>query len=142
MEVEEQGTLETKDDIDIHSQIRLLENEKKKIREEFDSQRAKMKELFLQKEDELRRKVDDNSRLVKDLQQLQSELDEVKSQLCVANIQLEANVEDTKRKAAEEIASLQQLVHETVEESSCSRSIYNTEVSKLHELIEQLEKEN
>ncbi|KAK9704190.1 FYVE zinc finger [Popillia japonica] len=146
MEVQDQGAFETKDDIDIESRIRLLENEKKKIREEFDSQRAKMKELFLQKEDELRRKIDDNGRLVKDLQHLQSELDEVKSQLCVANIQLEANVEDTKqdtkRKAAEEIATLQQLVHETVEESSCSRSIYNTEVSKLHELIDQLEKEN
>ncbi|GJQ81874.1 hypothetical protein Trydic_g9899 [Trypoxylus dichotomus] len=142
MEVEEQGTLETKDDIDIRSKIRLLENEKKKIREEFDAQRAKMKELFLQKEDELRRKIDDNSKLVKNLQQLQSELDEVKSQLCVANIQLEANVEDAKRRADEEIASLQQLVHETVEESSCSRSVYNTEVSKLHDLIEQLEKEN
>lgn len=65
--------------------------------------------------DELRRKTDDNGRLVKDLQHLQSELDEVKSQLCVANIQLEANVEDTKRKAAEEIATLQQLVHGTFE---------------------------
>ncbi|KAI4456370.1 rab gtpase-binding effector protein [Holotrichia oblita] len=142
MEVQDQGAFETKDDIDIESKIRLLENEKKKIREEFDSQRAKMKELFLQKEDELRRKIDDNSKLAKDLHQLQSELDDVKSQLCVANIQLEANVEDTKRKAAEEIATLQQLVHETVEESSCSRSIYTTEVNKLHELIDQLEKEN
>lgn len=36
--------------IDLQMQIQQLEVEKKKIREEFDSQRAKMKELFLQKE--------------------------------------------------------------------------------------------
>ena len=35
---------------DVETKIRLLENEKKKMREEFDSQRAKLKELFLQKE--------------------------------------------------------------------------------------------
>lgn len=69
--------------------------------------------------DELRRRIDDNTRLVRDLHQLQSELDEVKSQLCVANIQLESNVEDTKRKADEEIASLQQLVHGINWQGSC-----------------------
>lgn len=36
--------------VDLQVQIQQLEVEKKKIREEFDSQRAKMKELFLQKE--------------------------------------------------------------------------------------------
>lgn len=36
--------------IDFQTQIQQLEMEKKKMREEFDSQRAKMKELFLQKE--------------------------------------------------------------------------------------------
>lgn len=35
---------------DLQAQVEQLEMEKKKIREEFDSQRAKMKELFLQKE--------------------------------------------------------------------------------------------
>lgn len=35
---------------DFQVQIQHLEMEKKKMREEFDSQRAKMKELFLQKE--------------------------------------------------------------------------------------------
>lgn len=39
-----------------------------------------------------------------------SELDDLKSQLVVAGLQLETNVETEKRKAAEEIASLQQLI--------------------------------
>lgn len=35
---------------DLESKIYDLENEKKKLRDEFDLQRAKMKDLFLQKE--------------------------------------------------------------------------------------------
>lgn len=36
--------------VDLQGRVQQLEMEKKKMREEFDSQRAKMKELFLQKE--------------------------------------------------------------------------------------------
>nr|XP_022905105.1 rab GTPase-binding effector protein 1 [Onthophagus taurus] len=129
-------------DNDIDEKIRSLENEKKKIRDEFDSQRAKMKELFLQKEDELQRKILENNQLLLDLEKNKSALDEIKSQLCVANLQLESKVEVEKRKAAEEIASLQQLVHETVEESSSSKSIFNSEVGKLRSLIEHLQRDN
>lgn len=45
------------------------------------------------------------------IHQLKTELDDVKSQLVVAGLTLESNFEVEKRKAEEEIASLQQLVH-------------------------------
>lgn len=88
-----------------------MEKEKETIREQFDSQRAKMKELFLQKEDELVRKSNENSKLLEEIRQLKVELDEAKSQLVVADLTLESNLEVEKRKAEEEIASLQQIVH-------------------------------
>lgn len=70
-----------------------------------------MKELFLQKEDELVRKSNENSKLLEEIRQLKVELDEAKSQLVVADLTLESNLEVEKRKAEEEIASLQQIVH-------------------------------
>lgn len=49
--------------------------------------------------------------LLEQVRQLKTELDDVKSQLVVADLTLESNLEVEKRKAEEEIASLQQLVH-------------------------------
>lgn len=45
------------------------------------------------------------------MQKMKEELDEARSQLLIAGMKLETDLEDEKRKAHEEIASLQQLVH-------------------------------
>ncbi|PSN56497.1 hypothetical protein C0J52_08449, partial [Blattella germanica] len=111
-----------------------LEEEKQKIREEFGHQRAKMKELYLQKEAE-------QNRLLVEVQRLSSELDEAKSQLVVAGFRLESDLQDEKRKCQEEIASLQQIVQETVEESSSSRSKFESEVKRLRRANERMENE-
>ncbi|XP_076270633.1 rab GTPase-binding effector protein 1-like isoform X2 [Rhynchophorus ferrugineus] len=105
-----------------------LQNENQRMTDEFNSQRAKWKVLFLQKEDQI----------VK----LKNELDDVKSQLVVDSIRLESDFEVEKRKAEEEIASLQRLVHETVEESSSTRSFYDQDLAKLQTYIQHLQKEN
>ncbi|GLV43212.1 Rabaptin-5 [Carabus blaptoides fortunei] len=123
----------------MNKRIEELEAENKKIRDEFNVQRAKMKDLFLQKEEEFN---NERSRIVSDMQKMKEELDEARSQLLIAGMKLETDLEDEKRKAHEEIASLQQLVHETVEESSSSRSLYDTELRKLQLLIQQLQEEN
>jgi len=47
-----------------------------------------------------------------------------------------------KRKVQEEIASLQQVIHETVEESSCSRKQLISEISKLQLALNKLQEEN
>lgn len=60
---------------------------------------------------ELSRKQQENVELTSQIHQLKTELDDVKSQLVVAGLTLESNFEVEKRKAEEEIASLQQLVH-------------------------------
>uniref|UniRef100_A0A1B0BEQ5 FYVE-type domain-containing protein n=1 Tax=Glossina palpalis gambiensis TaxID=67801 RepID=A0A1B0BEQ5_9MUSC len=71
---------------DMLQKIKALEEENHNMLKSFDSQRAKLKELYVQKV---------------------RELDEVKTSMVVAEI-----------KAQEEISSLQQLVQETIEESS------------------------
>ncbi|CAG9136748.1 unnamed protein product [Plutella xylostella] len=80
-----------------------LDEERKKLADEFNVQRAKMKELFLQKEVELRA-------LVSEREQLQSEALGLRAQLQ----QLQTLAQNQKS----EIESLQLLIHETVEASS------------------------
>ncbi|KAK5640681.1 hypothetical protein RI129_009228 [Pyrocoelia pectoralis] len=125
----------------VQSKIVKLENDNKILREEFDIQRAKLKDLFLQKEGELERKSKDCESLLDEFNKVKLELEDVKSQLLVAGFTLKSNTDMEQRKM-EEIASLQQLVHETVEESSTCKTIYAMELKKLHGIIEQLESEN
>ncbi|OAD54885.1 Rab GTPase-binding effector protein 1 [Eufriesea mexicana] len=111
------------------------------MREEFNVQRAKMKELFLQKE-ELKRRLQDKTCLEKENTKLKNELDEAKSQLVVADIKIQNDILIEKRKAQEEIASLQRVIHETMEESSCSRKQLDTEMAKLKMTLSKLQEEN
>ncbi|XP_012529895.1 rab GTPase-binding effector protein 1 isoform X1 [Monomorium pharaonis] len=127
---------------DPQTKISRLESENVKIREEFNIQRAKMKELFLQKEEELKRRLEENLGLQKENLRLKNELDEAKSQLVVADLKIQNDIMIEKRKAQEEIASLQQVIHETVEESSCSRKQLISEVSKLQVALSKLQEEN
>nr|CAI5870256.1 unnamed protein product [Callosobruchus analis] len=126
---------------DLESFIEKLKSEKKQLQDEFNVQRAKLKDLYLQKEAELQRKTEENSNLIEQVSKLKNELDDCKSQLVVDSITLESSFEVEKRKAAEEIATLQRLVHETIEESSSTRTLYDDELSKLQSYIQQLQKE-
>jgi len=81
--------------------------------------------------EELKRRLEENKGLQKENLRLKNELDEAKSQLVVADLKIQNDIMIEKRKAQEEIASLQQVIHETVEESSCSRKQLVSEVSKL-----------
>ncbi|XP_012220646.1 rab GTPase-binding effector protein 1 isoform X4 [Linepithema humile] len=129
-------------DKDSQTKANRLELENIKMREEFNVQRAKMKELFLQKEEELKRRLEENIGLQKEIQRLKNELDEAKSQLLVADLKTQNDIMMEKRKAEEEIASLRQVIHETVEESSCSRKQLVTEISKLQLTLSKLQDEN
>lgn len=80
--------------------------------------------------------------LQKENLRLKNELDEAKSQLVVADLKIQNDIMIEKRKAQEEIASLQQVIHETVEESSCSRKQLISEVSKLQLALSKLQEEN
>ncbi|XP_017960973.1 rab GTPase-binding effector protein 1 isoform X2 [Drosophila navojoa] len=90
------------DDATYQHKLELLQAEMRKMQNEFNTQRAKMKELYMQKEAERK--------------QLQDELNELKNEMQLKDI-----------KAQEEISSLQQLVQDTIEESA----IYKAELERI-----------
>ncbi|XP_035736899.1 rab GTPase-binding effector protein 1-like [Vespa mandarinia] len=139
---QESHVVETDGEETLEKKISCLETENTKMREEFNMQRAKMKELFLQKEEELKRRLEDNISLQDENLELKNELDEAKSQLVVADLKIQNDILIERQKAQEEIASLQQVIHETVEESSCVRKRQDTEISKLKLSLAKLQEEN
>uniref|UniRef100_A0A8D8I2H2 Rab GTPase-binding effector protein 1 n=1 Tax=Culex pipiens TaxID=7175 RepID=A0A8D8I2H2_CULPI len=97
--------------------VQQLQQELKRIRNEFDGQRAKMKELYLAKEAECKR-------FAKEAAVARKELEEAKSQLMVMEYNKEKDMEEQNKRAQEEIGTLQQLVQETVDESTlCQHEI-------------------
>jgi len=144
METENETTHPSKDSVaddnDVFLKLQQLtdqaaehEEEKKQMIEEFGLQRAKMKELYLQKEEEIKRGATEQARQTAELKRLQTELDEAQSQVTLARLDLE----EEKRKFQDEVASLQQLITETVEESSR----YESELKDLRKANERLEQE-
>ncbi|KAK7604017.1 hypothetical protein V9T40_004290 [Parthenolecanium corni] len=100
-------------------QISILQTEKKKTEEEFSLQRAKMKDLILQKEADFKQQlVDQETKLTVELKRLQTELDDCQSQLTVRTLEFQSKLEGETRKYREELSSLQHLLNETVEENN------------------------
>uniref|UniRef100_W8ANK6 Rab GTPase-binding effector protein 1 n=2 Tax=Ceratitis capitata TaxID=7213 RepID=W8ANK6_CERCA len=117
------------DDANFH--LENLREEKRKMQNEFNAQRAKMKELYLQKEMEL-------TKCHAERKNLQRELDEMKSQFLVADLKSESELQLKEIKAQEEISSLQQLVQDTIEEST----ILKAELERMKEENSRLWQEN
>lgn len=92
------------------------------MRDEFNTQRAKLKELFLQKESDVKRLATNN-------EELRSQLDECRSQMGL--LQLE------KERELEEVASLKAFVQETINESRDE-----DDTRRLLREIERLRREN
>ncbi|XP_017479264.1 PREDICTED: rab GTPase-binding effector protein 1 [Rhagoletis zephyria] len=111
--------------------IENLREDQKKMQKEFNAQRAKMKDLFLQKETEL-------TKCQAERKNLQRELDDLKSQFVVADLKSENELRVKEMKAQEEISSLQQLVQDTIEEST----ILKAELERLKEESNRLWQEN
>ncbi|KAH8413835.1 hypothetical protein KR222_009133 [Zaprionus bogoriensis] len=109
------------DDASSQPQLQLLQAEMRKMQNEFNTQRAKMKDLYMQKEAERK--------------QLQDELDELKTHLMVADLKSETEMQLKDLKAQEEISSLQQLVQDTIEESAAYKA--ELERIKLEQLRQQ-----
>ncbi|GAB0091366.1 rab GTPase-binding effector protein 1 [Sergentomyia squamirostris] len=112
------------------NQMELTE-EIRKLREEFNFQRAKMRELYLQKEAECRKQS-------LKIETLTKELDDAKSQLIVAEYRKENEMQNQELKAQEELASLRQLVQETLDESSTLKD----DQKRLYEEYERIRQEN
>lgn len=93
-----------------------------KLQEQFNTQRAKMKELYLSKEKEC-------VHLKQKMILLKKEIDDKDSQLVIAEYTRQKDLEDQKEVSQQEIQTLQTLLQETCDEATLA----NNEISRLSE---------
>lgn len=125
------GTIPTTQTDELLKKIQTLEAENKKMHTEFNTQRAKLKDLFIQKEAEY-------TNCVAEKNAIQRELDEMKSLVMIAECRSDNERELSDQRTKEEISSLQLLVQETIEESS----ICKADLENLQEDNKRLRQEN
>ncbi|XP_053662551.1 rab GTPase-binding effector protein 1 [Anopheles marshallii] len=119
------------------NQNQSAQKEVLRMREEFNQQRARMKELFLAKENECKRLATESANTRK-------ELEEAKAQLMIMEFSREKDAEEQRNKVEDENRTLKQLVNETLDESSIMRESVkqmNDENSRLMDEIRQLREE-
>ncbi|KAL1471705.1 hypothetical protein MTO96_023535 [Rhipicephalus appendiculatus] len=115
--------------------------EKETMETEFGLKRAKFKELFMQKEEELQAERQQREALGEKLHALQRDLDEARSLLLVAQCEQENELEAERRRHREEMASLQHILKENTEEALRSSGRYEKELARYKKHSERLEQE-
>lgn len=118
-----------------------LRKEKETMETEFGQKRAKFKELFMQKEEELQAERQQREALAEKLHALQRDLDEARSLLLVAQCEQENELESERRRHREEMASLQHILKENTEEALRSSGRYEKELARYKKHSERLEQE-
>ncbi|XP_067138321.1 rab GTPase-binding effector protein 1-like [Centruroides vittatus] len=126
-----------------------LVHEKQEMENEFGQKRAQLKDLFIQKEEELNREkqalkeaLQTKEKLESELCKLQTELNESKSLVAIAECQKENEIEAEKQKCQEEIASLQHIMKEAMADATRnSSSKLEKELIKLKKFNDKLEAE-
>nr|XP_037288274.1 rab GTPase-binding effector protein 1-like isoform X3 [Rhipicephalus microplus] len=118
-----------------------LRKEKETMETEFGLKRAKFKELFMQKEEELQAERQQREALGEKLHALQRDLDEARSLLLVAQCEQENELEAERRRHREEMASLQHILKENTEEALRSSGRYEKELARCKKHSERLEQE-
>ncbi|XP_037091001.1 rab GTPase-binding effector protein 2-like [Pollicipes pollicipes] len=112
-----------------------LERQRKAMEEDFGKRRAKFKEMFLLKEEELKQQQERVS-------QLQRELDDSRTQLAVAEVTFENQLDVERRKHAEEIASIQHLEKEQASSSLEDHTLrHQAEIRQLRAQLRQLQQQ-
>ncbi|XP_064461004.1 rab GTPase-binding effector protein 1-like isoform X2 [Ornithodoros turicata] len=118
-----------------------LRKEKENMEADFGQKRARFMELFMQKEEELKDEQEKREALEESLRRLQAELDEARSLVMVAECQRENDLEAERRKCNEEVANLQHIMKEHVQDATRSSSRYEKEIARYKKQAEKLEQE-
>ncbi|KAK6190582.1 hypothetical protein SNE40_002416 [Patella caerulea] len=119
------------------------------LENEFGQKRAKFKEIFLQKEEELNKVKEESSaseekvkNLEKELEKVLSELEGVKTAAALSEINKQEVIKTIQKQCQEEVASLQGLMNEAADEASHSTAAqYDIERNKLVDLTGKYEEE-
>lgn len=158
-DAEEFGQLESatsNDIISLKERIALLEKRENELMEEikqnendFGQKRAKFKEIYLQKEEELKKEKEAVTKAkeeVKDLklkvENLNSELQGIKAAVELSETSKQDEIENLRRDCQQEVASLQRLMSEVADEATRTTMLrFENERNKLKELNESYEEE-
>ncbi|XP_060582022.1 rab GTPase-binding effector protein 1-like [Ruditapes philippinarum] len=144
------GPMESADDIAVlKSRVEELEDSERKLlklKEEneadFGQKRARFRELFMQKEAELKADKDRVTKLEQELKETKSELEDIKTAVAVSEANKEEEIAKVRRQCEQEIQTMQALLKEAAEEASSSTAAqYESERAKLKELNENYEEE-
>ncbi|CAG0895893.1 unnamed protein product [Darwinula stevensoni] len=136
---------------DLEESKKCLRAEKEQMEQDFGMKRAKFRELYLHKEEQLNKESEalmksqaEEQRLQKEVQRLQSELDDAKSQVTIAQCTLE-NVEVENHRWQEEVATLRRVlsdveeeklnIQQALEHKKDKNQKLNVELSRLRRLI-------
>lgn len=105
-------------------------SQEEKMSQEFNQQRARMKELYVSKEKEC-------THLKQKIIILKKELDEASSQLVIAEYNREKDLEDVRIRSEQEIQTFQQLIQETCDESTLAHN----EIKRLQDENDRIKQE-
>ncbi|XP_078679747.1 rab GTPase-binding effector protein 1-like isoform X3 [Branchiostoma floridae x Branchiostoma belcheri] len=121
----EQENSETVDVDTLRSRVEELQKEKNEMEKDFAQKRGKFKEIFLAKEEELRKEHQKRGEyqqtvdsLQKQVQTLQLEVDNLKTAATILETTKQDEVDEIRRKCQEEIASLQAIMKEAARDAS------------------------
>lgn len=128
------------------TQLELREQELLKQQQEheadFGQKRARFREMFLQKEAELKSNKDRFKELDEALNKTKSELEDIKMAVSVSEANKEEEIAKIRQQCQQEIETMQALLREAAEEASSSTAAqYESERAKLKELNENYEEE-
>ncbi|ESO97854.1 hypothetical protein LOTGIDRAFT_228394 [Lottia gigantea] len=158
-DVDDFGPLESADPVSndelskLKQQVATLEDReatlKQELENEFGQKRAKFKDLYLQKEEELctiksksAEYQETIQKLEKELEKVSGELEGVKTAAALSEVNKQEVIQSIQKQCQQEIASLQGLLNEAADEATTSMAArYDIERSKLVDLTGRYEEE-
>lgn len=126
--------------LQLEQQETLLRKEKAELEEDFGQKRAKFRDIYVQKEEELsqiKALLEDKTIIEEEHEKLKRELDDARSMICIAECQKEQEIEAERRKCQDQIASMQRIMKDAVD----TTEHYEKEMTKIQQYTEKLEEE-
>ncbi|ODN02630.1 Rab GTPase-binding effector protein 1 [Orchesella cincta] len=119
----------------LQDQIMTLQRKLVELDADFGAKRARFKELFMQKEDELAQERDSKSKLEADIKRLEDELNESKSQVTIAELQ-KNDIEIERQRYQSDSIMQRRKYEESIKELTTK---YDNEIQRLKHVNSKLE---
>ncbi|CAL8137354.1 unnamed protein product [Orchesella dallaii] len=122
-------------ELELQDQILTLQRKLVELDADFGAKRARFKELFMQKEDELAKERDSKSKLEEDIKRLEDELNDTKSQVTIAELQ-KNDIEIERQRYQSDLIMQRRKYEESIKEIATK---YDNEIQRLKHVNSKLE---